>query len=73
VTSPYLTTGEAAAYTRCGRNAVYKAAALGELASIQRAPGGPRLYTLDDLDAWLRLGQFVTTPHRRGVVTRSDY
>jgi excisionase family DNA binding protein len=63
----YLTTTEAAAYTRCGWNAIYRASALGELTFIRSPLDGGRLYTLYALDAWLRLGQRVTTPH----VTRS--
>jgi excisionase family DNA binding protein len=64
----YLTTTEAAEYTRCSWNAVYGAARSHELKSVRRGCAG-RFFTLDDLDAWLRLGQRVTTPH----VTRLGY
>jgi excisionase family DNA binding protein len=49
----YMTTAEAAAYTRRHPDTIREAARLGELRSAQRAPRGPRQYKPEWLDDWL--------------------
>lgn len=49
----WMTTEEAAAYTRRHVVTIRKAAGSGELQSVQRSPGGPRRHRREWLDAWL--------------------
>lgn len=49
----YLTTPEAAAYTRRHQETLLLAARRGEVRSAQRVPHGPRRYRQEWLDDWV--------------------
>lgn len=51
--SGYLTTPEAAAYTRRHPVTIREAARKGEVRSAQRVPHGPRRYKTEWLDDWV--------------------
>lgn len=51
---PWLTTEEAAAYTKRSKPTIWRHAAAGTLKSAQAGRGRGRRYKRADLDAWLR-------------------